>query len=120
MEKMLSFTSSLGPESEAFVIFVSEKYQYKDKKDILPNHLVQKINSFLNVLKTKKKRDEISSFDISTNQTCFVIKVKNKYEEYFPQEIGGSLFSYIQKTKNIKKLEFHQESLDLSKEDIKS
>ena len=116
MEKMLSFTSSLGPECEAFVIFVSEKYRYKDKKDILPNHLVQKINSFLNVLKAKKKGEEISSFDISTSQKCIVIKVKNKYEEYFPQEIGGSLYSYIQKIKNIKKLEFHQETLDLEKE----
>ena len=85
MEKMLSFTSSLGPECEAFVIFVSEKYRYKDKKDILPNHLVQKINSFLNVLKTKKKSEAISSFDISSKQTCFVIKLKNKYKEYFPQ-----------------------------------
>ena len=114
---MLSFTSSLGPECEAFVIFVSEKYRYKDKKDILPNHLVQKINSFLNILKTKKKSEEISSFDISTKQKCFVIKVKNKYEEYFPQEIGGSLFSYVQKIKNINKLEIHQETIDLDKED---
>ena len=29
---MLSFTSSLSPDCEAFAIFVTEKYDYKDKK----------------------------------------------------------------------------------------
>jgi len=43
---MLSFTSSLSPDCEAFVIFVTEKYDYKDKKGILSNNAVQKINSF--------------------------------------------------------------------------
>ncbi len=40
---MLSFTSSLSPDSEAFAIFVTEKYEYKDKRDILPKNIVQKI-----------------------------------------------------------------------------
>ena len=52
---MLSFTSSLSPNSEAFAIFVTEKYNYKDKGGILPKSTVQKINSFLSVLKIKKK-----------------------------------------------------------------
>ena len=50
---MLSFTSSLSPDYEAFAIFVTEKYDYKDKKDILSNSVAQKINSFLDVLKVK-------------------------------------------------------------------
>ena len=29
---MLSFTSSLSPDCEAFAIFVTEKYDYKNKK----------------------------------------------------------------------------------------
>ena len=53
---MLSFASSLSPDSEAFVIFVTEKYVYKDKRDVLSSDTVQKINSFLSVLKVKKKR----------------------------------------------------------------
>ena len=32
---MLSFTSSLSPDSEALAIFVTEKYDYRDKRDIL-------------------------------------------------------------------------------------
>ena len=94
---MLSFTSSLSPDCEAFAIFVTDKYDYKDKKDILSNNEVKKINSFLDVLKVKKKDEELSSFDVSNQQKCFIIKVKNKYENYYPQEIGGALFSYIKK-----------------------
>ena len=41
---MLSFTSSLSPNSEAFAIFVTEKYDYNNKRDILPKNTVQKIN----------------------------------------------------------------------------
>ena len=38
---MLSFTGSLSPDSEALAIFVTEKYDYKDKRDILSNEAVQ-------------------------------------------------------------------------------
>ena len=113
---MLSFTSSLSPDCEAFAIFVTEKYDYKDKKNILSNNEVKKINSFLDVLKVKKQDEELSSFDVSNQQKCFIIKVKNKYENYYPQEIGGALFSYIKKFKDIKKVEFYVDSLDFDKE----
>ena len=53
---MLSFASSLSPDSEAFIIFVTEKYQYKDKNKVLSNSTVKKIDSFLSVLKVKKKK----------------------------------------------------------------
>ena len=53
---MLSFASSLSTDSDAFVIFVTEKYNYKDKKGLLSSTAVQKINSFLGLLKEKKKR----------------------------------------------------------------
>ena len=113
---MLSFTSSLSTDYEAFAIFVTEKYDYKDKKYILPNNVVQKINSFLDVLKAKKQDEELNSFDISNQKKCFIIKVKNKYEDYYPQEIGGALFSYIRKFKDIKKIDFYVDSLDFDKE----
>ena len=51
---MASFISSLSPKSDAVAIFVNEKYEYKDKKNILSNDAVKKINSFLSVLKEKK------------------------------------------------------------------
>ena len=106
---MLSFTSSLSPEIEAFVIFVTEKYEYKDKRNILPKNTAQKINSFLGSLKSKKKEKEedLISFDISDKQKCFLVKIKKKYESYFPQEIGGNFFSYLKKFNHIKRIDFY-------------
>ncbi len=42
--KMLSFTSSLSLSSDAFAIFVTEKYGYKDKKNNLPINTEKKNN----------------------------------------------------------------------------
>ena len=83
---MLSFASSLSSDIEAFAIFVTEKYDYKDKKGILSNNVVQKIDSFLDVLKMKKSDKELSSFDVSSQQKCFIIKIKNKYEDNYEAE----------------------------------
>ena len=115
---MLSFTSRLSSECNAFAIFVTEKYSYKDPKNILPNNIVQKINSYLGVLKAKKKEEEISFFDISNQQKCFIIKVKSKHESYYPEEIGGTLFSCIKQFKEIKKVELYADSLTLDSEKI--
>ena len=117
---MLSFTSSLSPHSDAFVIFVTEKYAYKDKRHILSSNKVQKINSFLSVLKTKNKDEEISSFDISEKQKCFIIKVKSKFTSYWPQENGGNFFFHIKKFKDIKKIDLYPESLDFDNEKLAS
>ena len=40
---MLSFASSLSSGSEAFALFVTEKYKYIDKNAILPKDINQKI-----------------------------------------------------------------------------
>ncbi len=115
---MLSFTSSLSPGVEGFAIFVNEKYGFRDKKGVLPKNVVQKINSFLSSLKVKKTDEDISSLDISEKQKCFIIKVKNKYESYWPQESGGSFFSYLKNFKDIKKIDFYIESLDFDKDKL--
>ena len=115
---MLSFASSLSPDSDAFVIFVTEKYVYKDKRDVLSSDTVQKINSFLSVLKVKKKEEDISSIDISDRQKCFIIRVKNKYNSYFPQERGGAFFSHLKKFKDISKVDLYPDSLDFDSDKL--
>ena len=117
---MLSFTGSLNPKSDGFAIFVTEKYAYKDENNVLSNKTIQKINSFLTVLKVKNKEEEISSFDISDKQKCFVIKVKKKNESYFPQESGGGFFSYVKKFKDISKIDLYPDSLDFDKQRLVS
>ena len=117
---MLSFTSSLSPDVDAFAIFVNEKYDYSDKRGILSKNVVHKINSFLNELKVKKKEENISSFDISNKQKCFIIKVKNKYKSYFPQESGGNFFSFLKKFNEISKIDLYPDSLDYDKQELAS
>ena len=96
----------------AFAIFVNDKWHYIGIKRITIKNTVQKINSFLKVLETKKNEEYIFSFDISDKQKCFVIKVKNKFESYWPQESGGSFFSHIKKNKDINKINIYADSLD--------
>ena len=59
---MLSFASGLSPNSDAFVIFVTEKYEYKDKSNILSKELTQKIDSFLKSLKVKNEKEAAIEF----------------------------------------------------------
>ena len=115
---MASFISSLSPDSDALAIFVNEKYSYKDKKGVLPKNLVQKINSFISTLKVKKKDEEIISFDISDKQKCFIVKIKSKYENFFPEEIGGRFFSHLKKVKDLNKIDLFIDSLDFDKQKL--
>ena len=98
---MLSFAATLSPNSTAFALFVTEKYDYKDAKGILSKEISRKINLFLKSLKAKNHKDEISSLDISDKKKCFIIKVKNKYENNSPQEKGGSFFANLKHYKKI-------------------
>tara|TARA_B100002051_G_scaffold256530_1_gene273130 strand:- start:231 stop:1712 length:1482 start_codon:yes stop_codon:yes gene_type:complete len=115
---MLRFTTSLNADSEAFAVFVSDKFEYSNKSDTLKNSVEQRIRSNLNVLKTKKREEEISSFDISDHQKCFVIKVKSKYENYYPQETGGAFYSYLKKFRHIKKIDLCADTLNFEKEKV--
>ena len=63
------------------------------------------------VLKVKKSKEDINSFDISGKQKCIVIKVKDNFESYWPQEIGGNFFSYLKNFKDIKKADLYFDSL---------
>ena len=115
---MLSFTSGLRADNEAFAIFVNEKYDFQDKKGVLSGVLLQKINSFLKSLKARKKEENISSFDISDKQKCFIVKVKSNFESYWPQESGGLFFSYLKKNKDIKRIDLYVDSLNFDKDKL--
>ena len=115
---MLSFTSSLGSDSEAFAIFVNEKFHFEDRKNVLSKEATNKINSYLGALKDKKNEEEISSLDISSKQKCFIIKIKKKYETYYPEEKGGIFYSYLKNFKGIKKIDIYIDSLDFEKEEL--
>ena len=115
---MVSFTSSLSPDSEAFAIFVNDKFQFRDRKNILSKEASNKIKSYLETLKDKKSGEEISSLDISSRQKCFIIKVKKKYETYYPEERGGIFYSFLKNFKSIKEIDIYIDSLDFEKEEM--
>ena len=115
---MLSFAASLSPNSTAFVLFVNEKYDYEDAKGILSKDIRKKIDLFLKSLKAKNQKDEISSLDISDKKKCFIIKVKNKYENYYFEEIGGSFFTYIKNYKTINSVDIYADSLNGNKDKL--
>ena len=69
-------------------------------------------------MKVKKSEDDINFFDISDKQKCFVIKVKDKFKNSWPQENGGSFFSYLKNFKDIKNVDLYPDSLDLEKEKL--
>ena len=115
---MLNFTSSFTQNSNAFALFVDEKYEYEDKKKILSKDVSKKINLFLKLLKSKNQRVEISSLDISDKKKCFIIKVKNKKEKYYFEEIGGSFFTYIKNDKTINSIDIYADSLNESRDKL--
>ena len=109
---MLSFTSSLSSDSEALVIFANEKYAYKDKKGVLPKSISQRVNSHLANFKKKNEKEDITSFEVSDRKLCFIIKIKNKHESYYPQEKGGSFFTLLKQYKKVSKIDIYPDTLD--------
>ena len=101
---MLSFTSSLSSDNDAFAIFVNDKFNFKDRKNLLSKEVKNKINLYLSNLKDRKNEEQISSLDITPKQKCFIIKVKKKYENYYPEEKGGIFYTYLKNFKSIKKI----------------
>ena len=118
MQNILNFTTKFDVSCEALALFVDEKLNYEKRKALLPDFITVQIDAFLRIRKSKKKENTIFSFDISSQQKCFIIKVKNKYKKYYPEEIGGMFFSNVQKFKNITKIYLHPDSLNQNKEQL--
>ena len=62
-------------------------------------------------LKAKNHKEEISSFDLSEKKKCFIIMVKNKYENSYFEELGGSFFTNIKNNKTINSVYIYADSL---------
>jgi len=115
---MLNFSNNLTVKSEAIAVFVTEKYNYKDKLKVLSKYS-DKLESFLRVLKGRKTKDRINSFDISEETKCFIIKIEDKSEACYSVELGGEFFSYLKKYKIINKVDLYIDSaIDQSKNSV--
>ena len=107
---MLNFTRSLSLSGDAFVIFISDKYEYIGKDNLLPKDTVLRIKSFIKSLKDKKQEDQINSIDITEKKKCFVVKINNSGNSYF-EEQGGNLFTKISSFKNTKSIDIFADTL---------
>ena len=54
---MLSFIPSSSPNSNAFALFVSETYEYKDLKGVLTDDIKKKVDLFLKALKARNEKE---------------------------------------------------------------
>ena len=115
---MLSFIPSSSPNSNAFALFVSETYEYKDLKGVLTDDIKKKVDLFLKALKARNEKEAISSLDISDKKKCFIIKIQNKYKNYYFEEIGGTFFTYIKKYKTIHNIDIYADSLKENKDKL--
>ncbi len=102
---------SFSQNSSAFALFVNEKYDYKDPKNILSKDTRKKIDLFLKSLKAKNQKEEISSLDISDKKKCFIIKFKSKYYNNYFEEIGGTFFTYVKSYKSVDSVDIYADSL---------
>ena len=78
---MLSFAGGLSPDSDAFVIFVAEKYDYKDKKNLLSNNEVQKSYLMILILTISPlefKRRTVEVSEASSVYTTLYFPTKNQ------------------------------------------
>jgi len=115
---MLSFTPRLSQNSNAFAIFVNEKSDFKDTRGILPKDTTKKINLFIKSLKVKNQKDEISSLDISDKKKCFIIRIKNKYENSYFEEVGGSFFTCIKNYQTISLIDIFADGININKDKL--
>jgi len=113
---MLSFSTSFSQNSNAFALFITEKYEYRDTKGLISGDISKKINLFIKLLKTKKDAEEINSLDISDKNKCFVIKVKNKPENYYYEELGAKFLTHVKRYKHINSINIYADSLSESKD----
>ena len=108
---MLGFSSKLEISSKVFAIFVNEKFSYVDKRYGLSNSIISKIRSFLKTLKAKNDKEEIYSFDVSEQSKFIVIKVKDQFDNSYTEELGGRFLTFVQKNKNIERVDVIVDSL---------
>ena len=108
---MLNFTGSLSLSGDALVIFISEKYEFIGKNNLLSKDIMPKVHSFIKSLKNKKQDDTINSMDITESKKCFVVKISNNNDNSYFEEIGGILFTKISSFKDIKSIDIFADTL---------
>ena len=59
---MLSFSSSLSSDNEAFAIFVNDKFHFKDRKNLLSKEANKKINCEKKLINLSLLKSRLSGY----------------------------------------------------------
>ena len=78
---MVSFASSFSTDSDAFAIFVDEKFHFEDRKKVISKEATMKINSFLRALKDKKGEISVTVKKAKGTKCSRCWKIVEKVEE---------------------------------------
>jgi len=110
---MLNFAGSSSLTGDAFVIFVTDKYEYLGKNSLFKKDTFSRIKAFLKSLKNKNQNEPINAIDITEGKKCFVVKISNKNNNSYFEETGSTLFTKISAFKNIKSIDILADTLVL-------
>ena len=98
---MVGFSRKFNVSYDALVMFVDEKFNYRDRHHCLSSSIKLKIDAFVKVIKAQKEENEIYSFDISEKTKCFIIKNKTEELNNYLEDLGAKFYSYLNSFKNI-------------------
>jgi len=108
---MLSFTGTLSLTGDAFVVFITDKYEYLGKNKILSENVILKVNSFIKSLKEKNQNEDVNSIDITEKKKCFLVKIGNNDNKSYFEQIGGTLFTKVSSFEHIKSIDIFADTL---------
>ena len=113
---MLSFTSSLSPDTEAFAIFVNDKLHFKDKKNILSkDEYNKKISLFRKKFDSYKKNRQEKIESVSKKKVEATKKLLSELNPLLADYSKNNGISIILRKKDIV---IAKTSLDISDEII--
>ena len=99
---MVGFSRKFNVSYDALVMFVDEKFNYRDRHHCLSSSIILKIDAFVKVIKAHKEENEIYSFDISEKTKCFIIKNKTEELNNYLEDLHSDLET-LKTTQNTQK-----------------
>jgi len=100
---MISFTKKFDDKCENLGFFMPEgKLLLKTSK--IDQQKKEKVNKFLEKIERSKSKKKIHFFDLSDNQKCFIVILKEKLINFELNDLGGSFRNLIASHKGLKNI----------------
>ena len=100
---MINFTKKIDDKCENLGFFIPED-KLSLKTSQIDNQKEERINKFLKKIEKNKDKKKLHFFDLSDNQKCFIIILKEKLINFELNDLGGSFRNLITHHKGLKKV----------------